>query len=232
MKEQKKDYIHKEYPKTKDPKDFWGQIKRTINGQPVGEEQIMMIVDSVSNALKFDKNDVLLDLGCGNGALTRYFYDKVARSVGVDFSEYLIQVAKDNFENIPNNVYFEGDALNFVVNYSKKEEVTKALCYGVFSYFDKLSAEKLLAELSQNYSNLQSIYIGNVPDRDKADKFYYKDIDYANMLDDNQSSIGIWRSRIEFEKLGNATGWKCVFIEMPEKFYGAHYRFDVILVKK
>ena len=37
---EKKDYIHKEYPKTCDPNDFFGQVKRTVNGQPISEEEI------------------------------------------------------------------------------------------------------------------------------------------------------------------------------------------------
>jgi SAM-dependent methyltransferase len=232
MNDKNKDYIHKEFPKTKDPKDFWGQIKRTINGEPVGEDQILMIVKAVSKGLHFENKDVLLDLGCGNGALTRYFYDSIKKSIGIDFSEYLIQVAKDNFERNPNNTFYFGDAIDFVSKYQSKNEITKALCYGVFSYFDKINAEKLLLDLSLNYSNLEKLYIGNLPNKEKADKFYYKDIDFKKLLDDNQSSIGIWRSHDEMIKLGEKTGWNCEIIEMADNFYGSHYRFDVIMNKK
>ena len=65
------DYDHKEFPKTVDPKDFWGQVKRAINGQAVTQEQIDLIVEAVCNGLLFGKTDNLLDIGCGNG---KYFH--------------------------------------------------------------------------------------------------------------------------------------------------------------
>ena len=62
--------FYKEHPKTCEPDDFWGQVMRTVNGKPVGEEQIQMIIDSVISTLEITESDVLLDLCCGNGALT------------------------------------------------------------------------------------------------------------------------------------------------------------------
>ncbi len=225
------DYDHKEFPKTVNPKDFWGQVKRTINGQPVTQEQIDLIVEAICNGLTFSKEDVLLDIGCGNGALSALFFDKVQKLAGVDFSEYLISVAKENFEKQPNYTFHLGDALEFVTGYAEKIQVTKAVCYGVFQYFDFPKAEQLLKHLNKEYKNLKKIYIGNLPDKSRADKFFYKDIDYKNLLDNPQSSIGIWRSEDEMKKLASDCGWKIKFHQMPEKFYAAHYRYDAILNK-
>ena len=38
--------FYKEHPKTCDPEDFWGQVKRTVNGKPIPQAQIDMIVES------------------------------------------------------------------------------------------------------------------------------------------------------------------------------------------
>ena len=54
-----KDYIHKEFPKSCDPDDFFGQVKRTVNGKPVGKDQINMIVDSICESLNFNNEDIL-----------------------------------------------------------------------------------------------------------------------------------------------------------------------------
>jgi ubiquinone/menaquinone biosynthesis C-methylase UbiE len=89
--------FYKEYPKTCDPNDFWGQVKRTVNGKPVSQDQIEMIVQVACNTLNLSKNDRLLDLCCGNGALTRYLFDACSGGLGVDFSEYLIGVARKHF---------------------------------------------------------------------------------------------------------------------------------------
>ncbi|GAA4976097.1 class I SAM-dependent methyltransferase [Algibacter aquimarinus] len=226
-----KDYIHKEFPKSCDSDDFFGQVKRTVNGKPVSQEQISMIIDSISNGLKLNKKDVLFDLGCGNGALSVLIFNKISKYHGIDFSEFLIEVAKKNFEKT--NFYFQcAEANEYLENEVVNKEYTKGLCYGVFSYFDKKSAKKILKNIHNKYVNIEKFYIGNIPDKDRASNFFYDDIDYAKLLDDNQSSLGIWWSKEDFKSLANDTGWDVKFFNMPDQFYSAHYRFDVVLTKK
>lgn len=225
------DHLHKEYPKSCDPKDFWGQVKRTVNGQPITQDQIDLIVDAICKGLLFNKSDNLLDIGCGNGALSVLFFNKLNSLIGIDFSEYLVSVAKENFEKQPNYTFHFGDAYEFITNYEGKGKITKALCYGVFSYFEQEKAEKTLSYLCKEYKNLTRVYIGNLPDKDRAEKFFYKDIDYKMLLQDPKSSIGIWRSKDEMIKLAADCGWQIEFHQLPEKFYSAHYRYDVILTR-
>lgn len=92
------DSIYKQYPSAMAPGDFWRQIKRTVNGEPVSDEQISMIVSAIRDALAFSPEDQLLDLACGNGALSQYFFDECENFLGVDVSEILIDVAKRYFE--------------------------------------------------------------------------------------------------------------------------------------
>ena len=73
----KSDYFHKEYPKTLDPDDLWGQVRRTVNGKPVSDAQIALIVAAIRDGLQFSKEDVVLDLACGNGALSSYFFERL-----------------------------------------------------------------------------------------------------------------------------------------------------------
>ena len=224
-----KDYIHKEFPKSCDPKDFFGQVKRTVNGKPVSDEQIQMIINAIDSGLKFNQNDKVLDIGCGNGALATLLFDRLEYYVGVDFSEYLIKIAKENFEVPGKYLFKESDALAYVETEENPTIFTKAICYGVFSYFEKDVADSLLSTLHDRFVNLDKLYIGNLPDRDLAHKFYYDNIDYSDKLDDNQSPIGIWRSKKEVEIIANKNGWTVEFHDMPENYYSAHYRFDVIL---
>ena len=55
----KGDYIHKEYPKTCRPDDFWGQVKRTVHGKPVSQDQIDMIIYAIRNGLSLSHEDIL-----------------------------------------------------------------------------------------------------------------------------------------------------------------------------
>lgn len=227
-----KDYIHKEFPKECATSDFKGQIKRTVNGKPVSEEQILMILNAIRSGINISKNDVLLDLCCGNGDLANAIFPEISAYKGVDFSDYLIQVAKENFEKMPDFEFNLADALEYSTTENNPERFTKALCYGAFQYLPAKSAENLLKNINQRFKNIKVFFIGNLPDKERADKFYYADIDYKPLLGDNTSPIGIWRSKDEMIKLAVDTGWDIEIINMPQNFYAAHYRYDAKLTRK
>ncbi len=225
----KGDYIHKEYPKTCAPDDFWGQVKRSVKGRPVSQNQIDMIVTAIRNGLSLSHEDVLLDIGCGNGALSRYFFNDCSQFFGIDFSEYLISVAKANFENPPFFTFEESDAASYVDSEPEPVRFTKALCYGCFAYLTFADAEHVLRRLSERFLHIRTLYIGNLPDKEHAHLFYEEDTDFNVLQDDNTSPIGIWRSKKEMTGLAIATGWDVSFYNIPTDFYAAHYRYDAIL---
>ena len=53
---------YKDYPKTVPEEDFCGQVRRTVNGKPVPEEQIKMIVDAILAGLALRPEDNCLDI--------------------------------------------------------------------------------------------------------------------------------------------------------------------------
>ncbi|MCU1492390.1 MAG: Methyltransferase domain [Acidimicrobiaceae bacterium] len=222
----KSDYEY--YPRTLPSEDFWGQVRRTVNGQPVSEEQILMIVDSVKQGVRFEDGDVVLDLACGNGALSRYFFDSCSALLGVDRSEYLISVAKQHFEKVPRYTFLHRDAADYVMTEEEPERITKAICYGSFSFFSRDDGETVLAGLHDRFVNLRRVFIGNLPDRDRS-QLFYGDAAPGAELDDHSAQIGIWRTKEQFEQLGHKTGWKLTFGEMPDGFYARHYRYDALL---
>jgi cyclopropane fatty-acyl-phospholipid synthase-like methyltransferase len=225
----KDDYIHKEYPKTCAPDDFWGQVKRTVKGEPVSQDQIDMIVTAIRKGLSLGHEDVLLDIGCGNGALSRYFFNDCSQLLGIDFSEYLISVAKANFENPPFYTFQKSDATSYVDRETEPACFSKALCYGCFPYLTFADAEHVLLQLAKRFFNIKTLYIGNLPDKERAHLFYAKGTNFNRLLDDNTSPIGIWRKKEEMTELALATGWDVIFYNMPIDFYAAHYRYDAIL---
>ena len=226
-----KDYIHTEYPKTCAPDDFWGQVKRTVNGRPVSQNQIDMIVDAIRTGLSLSHGDVLLDIGCGNGALSRYFFDDCSQLLGIDFSEYLILVAKANFEKPPFFVFQKSDAASYVNREPEPTRFSKALCYGCFAYLTFADAEHVLHRLSKRFLHVKTLYIGNLPDKERAHYFYVEESDICGLMDDNSSPLGIWRSKKEMAELAFATGWDVKFHIMPPDYYAAHYRYDAILLR-
>jgi cyclopropane fatty-acyl-phospholipid synthase-like methyltransferase len=224
----KSDY--KEYPKTLAPDDFWGQVRRTVFGKPVPEEQILMIVEAIKKGLQLEPSDILLDIACGNGALSSFLFQSCREFVGVDYSDYLIEVAKKNFEKKSKYEFKHCEAVEYVQTEPDPQRFTKVLCYGSFPLFSADNAYTFLQVLSQRFTNVRRLYIGNLPDKDRAHLFYQSGYDYSDELDNPVSQIGIWRSPVEFEKLAISTGWKVLqFHQMPKEFFAAHYRYDVIL---
>jgi cyclopropane fatty-acyl-phospholipid synthase-like methyltransferase len=224
-----KKFDHNEHAKSRAPDDFWGQIRRTVQGEPVSDEQIKMIVDAIQAALRLKPDDKLLDLACGNGALSRLLFDSIAEYQGVDFSEHLISVAKKYFEKMPRYRFMTLGAAEYVRQEAHPEQFTKVLCYGSFSYFPAADAAEVLRALFNKFTNVQTVFIGNLPDKDRAAAFYKEKPVTAEEMADHESQIGIWRTQNEFAQLAGNIGWKTKFSVMPADYYAGYYRYDVLL---
>lgn len=225
-------YLHKEYPKTCGETDFWGQVKRTVNGRPVSDDQIEMIVQAIRRHLLLRPEDTLLDLGCGNGALSDRLFSLCKGGLGVDFSEYLIGVARKYFERHPARQYLMEDVVDFACRNEDTSSFTKASCYGVFAYLSADRAAQLVAAIHDRFSDVSKFFIGNLPDKDRLKEFY-RERDYTpGVENDPNSAIGIWRTQAEFAQLASDAGWSVRFDRMPPDFYAAHYRYDAILSRR
>jgi tRNA/tmRNA/rRNA uracil-C5-methylase (TrmA/RlmC/RlmD family) len=108
--------------------DFWGQVRRTVRGRPVGPEQIEMIVSAIVDQLRLGPDDILLDLACGNGALSALLQPHCQGSLGVDISPYLIEVARERFETGTHRFAVQ-EAAAFTEDEPDPARFTKALCY-------------------------------------------------------------------------------------------------------
>ena len=204
---------------------------RTVNGKPVDEDQNVMIVDAVKSGLDLKQDDVLLDLCCGNGALTDRFFRLCRGGVGVDFSEALIEVARRNFQMLPDRSYELLDVEDFVCNYSENHNFTKGMCYGSFMYLPEKKAKTVLKSLYSRFKSVDHIYIGNLPDRELLHEYLkMKSITSTEYLDPT-SPVGIWRTKSEFEAMAKNVGWKVSFSQMPASFYSAAYRYDALLYR-
>jgi cyclopropane fatty-acyl-phospholipid synthase-like methyltransferase len=225
-----KSFDHDAYARTKAANDFWGQVRRTVNGVPVSDEQIAMITSAIRTHLAFKPRDFVLDLACGNGALSTLLFPYISGFLGIDLSTYLIDVAQKNFERPPNYTFLAKDVAQYTKTEQDPARFTKALCYGSFQYFPAEVAQTVLKLLYSKFSHLERVFIGNLPDKERASEFY-KDNLNKKELNDSNSQIGIWRSKNEFEILAKEAGWKIQFFSMPPEFYASHYRYDVLLTR-
>ena len=224
-------FDHDLHARTKGETDFWGQIRRTVNGKPVDESQVLMIVDRIREKLVLRETDILLDIACGNGALASRVFSSLSGYQGLDFSEYLIEVANKYFAKLPQFAFAHSGASEYIDAEKEPHRYTKVLCYGSFSYFLPEHAANVLGKLHQEFTNVTHVFIGNLPDKKLAEQFYGTGRVNMNELIDNESPIGIWRSRNEFIKLAQDHGWKTEISIMPRDYYAAYYRYDILLTR-
>lgn len=222
-------FDHDEYARSCAPDDFLGQTRRTVQGKPVSEEQIQMIIATITSKLGLQPNDTLLELACGNGALSRFLFDHCHDYLGVDFSEYLISVAKKNFEKLPHHRFMMEGAAEYVRGEAQPQRFTKVLCYASFCYFPVADTAEVLRTLHDKFTNVRTVFIGNLPDRDRAKEFYKNRQPSEQELSDFSTAIGTWRTHAEFSKLASDAGWKVQFSTMPPEFFSSYYRFDALL---
>jgi SAM-dependent methyltransferase len=226
-----KAYIHHEHPKTVGRCEFWKQIKRTVNGESVSESDIKIIVDSVIGGLELNQSDSLLDLGCGNAALASNFFPLIKNYQGVDFSEYLLEIAQEyffinkqtTFQNL--DLRTSSHLINTDVNFNK------GLLYGVASYFNEKQLIAILRNVFFEKIGLEKLYIGNIPNLHYAQSFFKKREISSYSLSDPDSAVGVWWDPAEFRMLLLKIGLESTLIFPPESFYGYPFRFDIVVSK-
>ena len=86
--------------------------------------------NSVMELIDASKNSTILDLGCGNGALSKALHDKGYIVRGLDASKELLDIAKKNYPDIE---FTLADATNFLLH----EPVDVVFSNAVFHWIDK-----------------------------------------------------------------------------------------------
>lgn len=200
-------------------------------GQLVQEDEFLKTYAAyVAGKIDLNKNDVLLDVCCGNGVLTHYLAPYCKQIVGVDFSEQHIAYAKQHYED--NNLSFYcGNALelNGIAQLKRYSFTKSTLCFS-FQYFESVPSGLLVLEQMINLLPAEGqIYLADVPDREKWFMYYDTPVKMLRLFKQmllQKNDMGKFWSEEELAfiaKKCNATGTKIV---QPATFPYAHYRMD------
>lgn len=112
------------------------------------------VARQIANRLDIQKNDKVLEVGCGAGALAQYLD---CDYVGIDYSPTLV---RKHIEILHNSV-LTGEAADLPF---KDKSFDKVICYGVYLYFDnKEYADKATRELLRIAR--KGVLIGEIPMR-------------------------------------------------------------------
>lgn len=94
--------------------------------------------NSVIELIEAEKGASVLDLGCGNGALTKVLQDKGYCAKGLDASPELLTIARGNYPHIE---FIQADAADF----SLEEPVDAVFSNAVLHWIDKAWQPRMLA---------------------------------------------------------------------------------------
>lgn len=223
--------FYKVHPTTCDPDDLWGQVRRTVGGKPVDEGQIQRIEAAVVAGLDLRPDDVLLDLCCGNGALSERFFARCRGGLGVDFSPPLIATAVRR-NTRADVTYVLGDVERWVLTADEPTRYTVALCYGSFSYLAPTSAALVLCTLAERFTGLRAVFLGNLPDRARAAALFSRRAPELGEELRHDTQFGVMRTEAELAALAADAGFDAAFRHMPPEFYASAARYDAVLTPR
>lgn len=187
------------------------------DGIPAKEELFDEWVNYIQKYFKIEKNDVLLDVGCGSGLFLKRFARYTSNLFGIDPAENLIKNTK---LYVPEATCKVGHALYIPFN----KKFTKIFCNSVILYLNFNECEKALKLFIQKSKSGSKIWIGDIcyPNPQLCDKNYLR----------VEKSTG-WKVQHYppqfFQKILNRFNLKYKFLYQEVNKGSAAYRYDLLI---
>jgi cyclopropane fatty-acyl-phospholipid synthase-like methyltransferase len=230
-------------------KEYWQQQGRVEDpflqvGRKGGQNQqeetrLEEFAAYIAQQLQLTASDVLLDVCCGNGMLTRHLARHCKAVVGVDFSQNLVDHANANVDS-PNIQFLCGDALRlselklpdtaaFQGGFTKS-----TLCFS-FQYFETIEQGKgVIEQVFKCLSPQGKLFLGDVPDRDKWFVYYNsirKMLSLIKQMLQERNDMGKFWNVGELNFIARSFHLKGEKLVQPTHFPYAHYRMDYLFSK-
>jgi ubiquinone/menaquinone biosynthesis C-methylase UbiE len=190
----------------------------------------------IANVLNLTKDDVLLDVCCGNGLLTHHLAKHCKAVLGIDFSQTHIDFANQNYASPI--VHFKCmDALQLETTIFDetmfKAGFTKVtLCFS-FQYFESVSLGLQLVQGVLKHTT-GPLFLGDVPDRERFFVYYNSFPKIGRLIKQmllQQNDMGKFWSYHELAFVAKQLNRKCQKIQQPKDFPYAHYRMDYLFIE-
>lgn len=210
--------------------ELFRQVERTVDGRPVPSEQIELIIGAIKQWLNLSRNDVLLDLCCGNGLITARLSPCCRAVVGADYSLELIQIAQER-SAMPNTVYLHRAADDLRPTDFPMGVPTKVCMNSGLQCFTERMVGRLLNLLRELVQQGVTLYFTDVPDSGKIKAFYNTPerwTEFEQRRAAGTEAIGTWWDRDHLRSIMEQAGYSVRIINPELNRFTAHYRFDVL----
>ncbi len=219
-----------EYPKSCGETCFYHQVGKTLHKQPVSAETVHAIISSIVDNLAIKNTDTVLDLCCGNGLITSHISEHCNSIVGVDFSEYLIQIA-NKYHPRHNISYLCDDVFHFME--SKNVTIDKIYMYEALQHFKPRDFAHILESAKRLFKNDIHILLCSIPDRSRKWTYYNtvsRKLSYImDSLSPNRRCLGTWWDSSRIIQSCKDAGLTARIIPQNSLLHTSHYRFDVLI---
>lgn len=213
--------------------DFLRQVGKTVRGQPISDQQFQLIGSDVCHHLDLKRTDVVLDLCCGNGLITKQISNKCKEVVGIDFYKPLLEVAIRHHR--PENVSYRHMS---VLDLSKMPMTppgpfNKVLMYEALQHFKKGDLIRILRNVLWLAGAGCVILIGSIPDARRKWNFYntpWRRFNYLLHKIIGGHVLGTWWDQDFIRATCKRLNLQCEFLEQSKELHTSHYRFDVRIV--
>ena len=224
-----------EYPLKADPLDYLKQVGKTVNGEDIADTQFRAILEDIDQRLEFQQEDVVLDLCCGNGLITREIASRCKSVLGVDFSSALVTQARQ-ITTSSNTSYMEMDVREIGnLNERYYGKFTKVLWYEALAFFEEEDLYEILRALRVLTSQDAVILIGSVLDYERKWSFFNtvaRKLNYAInfWLLGREKGLGKWWKKSDIRRICADVGFSCYFHAQNAILHTSHYRIDVKVI--
>lgn len=206
------------------------QVLRTLNKLPVADETFDRIVGQIEETLRLGPQEDLLDLCCGNGAITVRLASRCRSALGVDVSQHLLdQVDR---ATAPNLALRAEDVAKVHI---EKNQFSRILVYAGIQYFSEDQIVALILSLHTALRPSGLLLLGDVPDAQRIWSFFdtpERERAYFDSVCADKPIIGTWIDPGWLTRLGAYAGFsEASVIPQPRDFPYAHYRYDVLMRK-
>jgi SAM-dependent methyltransferase len=197
-------------------------------------QEMLITINDISRKLDLERDDRLLDIGCGAGLFEIVFSPWISEIYGVDFSEKMVELARQNCMNFKNVRIVNADIGNlpFLDGF-----FSKVLINSMIQYLpDTKEVERGLKEIERVTAEGGRVLLSFVPDNSQKEQFLngfsslgLSDDEARKKIDANNKSL--WFEKERMTVLLQNIGFSSVEIQKPVNPFHSSYCFDLVITK-
>jgi len=182
----------------------------------------------IAKTLCLDKNDTVLDIGCGSGIIAYGLSPWVKHIHGIDISQKMIERARKNCSDIPNIAFSEGNITRLGI---KGNPFSKIIAYSVLQYLrNEGEVASAFEELSGVLHPKGTALLAANPDPDKKTA-YIQAIHNTENADKNMKLVDatLWVDRDRIVDIGESAGLKIEIRDICPEIWQHFYMFNAVV---